>query len=121
MKTFEQFENINELEKSFLELAHLDELEIKFDFMRYESDIFYFHNYKCLFKLVKKNVFIYINSDEIWSVFENKFGLDYIKTTKFMGDMIHKHFKLNSYKISKYENWLLRSIDNHFKLNVKKK
>ena len=51
MKTFEQY-NINdekEMEELFLEIAHLDELEIRFDFIKYNLDLFYFYNDEWLF------------------------------------------------------------------------
>lgn len=43
MKTFESFNNKDkEIEKLFLELSHIDELEIKFDLLIYPSGIYYF-------------------------------------------------------------------------------
>ena len=52
MKTFEEFDNIDEKEKLFLELAHLDELEIKFDFIKYENYLLLIQQNKNLIEAV---------------------------------------------------------------------
>ena len=97
MKTFEAFNNIDEKEELFLQLAHLDELEIKFDFIEYENIIFYFYKDKCLFYQNKKSKAFYIEYVKIWSVFEKKFSLNFKETKDFMVGAIDKHFKLKDY------------------------
>lgn len=91
MKTFEDFNNMEEL---FLGIAHLDDLEIKFDFIDYGADFFYYYNDSWLFKENKKNEFFFINYDKIWSVFEKKYGLNYDEIDNFMTIMLDKYFKL---------------------------
>lgn len=60
MKKYIQFikemYDINEesFEKKFLELSHLDVLEIKIDFIVYPKDLYYFYNDHLLFNIYKK-------------------------------------------------------------------
>lgn len=119
MKTFEQFENIDEKEKLFLQLAHLDNLDIKFDFIEYKYELFYIYKDNCLFYQEKKSKCFYINFDKIWEVFENKFSLNYKKIQKIMNGMVKKHFKLKGYK-SFIESFPTCSmIEKHFRNNIK--
>ena len=97
MKTFEQFQNIDEKEKLFLELSHLDEIEIRFDLFKYKNDLFYFYKENYLFDQDKKYKYFYISYDNIWSVFELKFNLNYQEISDFMKGMVDKHFKLKGY------------------------
>ena len=97
MKTFEQYNNIDEKEKLFLELTYLDDLEIKFDFIEYKEYIFYFYKDDYLFYQDKKNMKFYINYYKIWSVFESKFNINYEEIREFMKGMIDKHFNLKDY------------------------
>jgi len=86
-----------EYEKIFLELAHLDELEIIFDFIKYEKNIYYFYNELSLFNLYKnlyKNSYFYINYSDIWKFFESKFRLNYDDIQLITKNLIERHFKL---------------------------
>ena len=81
-------------EKLFLKLSHLNELEIKFDFIEYKKLIFYFYNETELFDQDKKSGWFYINDDKIWSVFKFKFSLNYDDIQSITKKAIEKHFKL---------------------------
>ena len=106
MKTFEQYfnlliENFNnkekEMEEFFLQLSHINELDIKFNFIEYKDTLFYLYKNKCLFDQDKKTMYFYINYDKIWSVFEKEFSLNYQEIKDFMSGMVEKHFKLKDY------------------------
>lgn len=116
MKTFEQFDNIDEKEKLFLEVAHLDELVIKFDFIEYEYDLYYFYKDNCLFDQNKKTMYFYIRYIKIWSVFEKKFGINFQEIKDFMLGMINKYFKLKNYIPFQRINHSVKDVDEHFKL-----
>ena len=88
-----EIENL-QYEKLFLELAHLDELEIKFDFIEYENDLYYFYNKNVLFDQYKKSGRFYINYDKIWSIFGSKFNLKYNDIQSITKKMVERHFKL---------------------------
>ncbi|MCK9446880.1 hypothetical protein M0Q50_08535 [bacterium] len=116
MKTFEHFEVIDEKEKLFLELAHLDELEIKFDFIEYPKNIYYFYKDTWLFNQDKKFNYFWINYDKIWIVFSSKFDINYKEIGYYMSDILEKHFKLNGYETISSNNPITKRIDTHFKL-----
>lgn len=101
MKTFvdfEQFDNIDEKEKTFLEFTHVDELDIKFDFINYKGMIFYFYREKIIFNIVKKNKFIGIN-DNMWNIYRKKYKMEnIIDVFKFLKTMIDKYLGLYEYK-----------------------
>jgi len=71
MKTFEQFitESLNAdilYEKTFLELSHLDELEIRFNFISFQDfTIRYYYKDMNLFKHDKVDEYFYINYNDI--------------------------------------------------------
>ena len=84
----------DEYEKLFLELAHLDELDIKFDFIEYKNYIFYFYNETELFDQYKKSRDFYINYNEIWSFFKTNYNLNYDDIKSITKDLVERHFKL---------------------------
>lgn len=97
MKTFETFNNTDELEKFFLEVAHLNELEIRFDFINFETYMFYFYNYKCFFHKMKKTKIFYMDDYYIFSKFKSKFNINYRNFRLFTKKMIDKHLNLDDY------------------------
>lgn len=117
MKTFQKFNVDDELEKEkiFLKFAHIDELEIKFDFIDYESDLFYFYKKFTMLCQDKVNETLYM-SIRIWSVFQSKTNLNHNETKKFMTHMLDKYFNLNTYISRKGIPNGITSIDKHFKL-----
>lgn len=97
MKTFESF-NIKDVEDLFLQLIHLDELEIKFDFMHMKTYLFY--NYKENYLLIQdkqKNI-IFID-DRIIEQMQKDLYLRRVDTIYFIGEMIEKYFGLKNYEI----------------------
>lgn len=96
MKMFDAF-NIDDKEKLFLELAHLDELEIRFDFIEYKNSLYYFYKKNCLFDQNKKRKIFWINYSKIWRVIEKKFDINDKETKDIMSSMVEKHFKLKKY------------------------
>lgn len=114
MKTFEDF-NINQIDKLFIELSHIDELEIKFDFTYSLFQLYYFYKDKCFFIYVKKpSNFVYVNLINIWNPiikYKNEVSRNVTdeKMIRFiMGELIEKY--LNIKNIS--TDW----IDSHAKL-----
>ncbi|MCK9445703.1 hypothetical protein M0Q50_02295 [bacterium] len=105
MKTFEEYNWDNfpemkiDMEETFLELSHLDKLEISFDFIDNDEWIFYFYKNREIFDQNKISKIFYINLYEIWSPIQKKFELDYQVTSDFMKDMIEKYFKINGYSV----------------------
>ncbi|MCK9445736.1 hypothetical protein M0Q50_02460 [bacterium] len=100
MKTFEKYKkdiNLDKQEELFLELAQLDELDIRFDFIELPEDLFYFYKEKCFFVQDKNGKCFRINDDDIWSIFRNNIGMSYTATQSFMNIMIKKYFGLYAY------------------------
>lgn len=109
MKTFGKYFNWKiekphytkeEKENLFLELAHLDELEIKFDFIDYKTTLDYVYNDEILFIQSKRIKIFVINYKDIWSVFTKRFNLTRGEIKEFTEDMIEKYFNLKGYRTS---------------------
>jgi hypothetical protein len=98
MKTFDDFDEYDEKEDFFLELAHIDELQIRFDFIKYKIYMFYcYENNRSLFHKIKKRKIFYIDDFYMFSKFEKKFHTNYKNTRIFMKKMIDKYFNLYDY------------------------
>ncbi|MCK9447241.1 hypothetical protein M0Q50_10360 [bacterium] len=101
MRTFENF-TFDEKEKLFLEIAHLDDLVIGFNFidtynrnsLRYS---YYNKWYFCLDKGVKE-FFIDMN---LWNIFRNRYNMPYIDVQVFFENMIEKYFNIHGYEYQK--------------------
>jgi len=106
----------DEYEKLFLELAHLDELDIKFDFIEYKNYIFYFYNETELFDQYKKSRDFYINNNEIWSFFKTKYSLTYNDIQSITKDLVERHFKLKYITTFTSSGMMLNGVERHFKL-----
>lgn len=97
MKTFNKYNN-QQHEELFLKLVHLDELEIKFELIKFENILLYYYKNICLFFVDKINQSVYINLDEIWYKISNTMPYDE-DVYKFMNSMINKYFNFDNYKI----------------------
>ena len=104
-------------DKLFIELSHLDELEIKFDFIEYEDYIHYFYNESMLFVQDKKKGWFYMNYDKIWSIFKTKFKLNYGDIQSITKKIVEKHFKLNDITTVQHTIYELILVEKHFKLS----
>ncbi|MCK9445702.1 hypothetical protein M0Q50_02290 [bacterium] len=93
-------------EKRFLELAHLDELMISFNFLyNYDkNELFYYYDghtsihINCIFSINKKEKNFIIDS-KFASNFNKKFKMSYKEMLLFIGEMVEKHFNLINYDI----------------------
>lgn len=96
MKTFEKYNKIDkkEREKLFLEIAHLDELEIRFELIKHRYSIFYNYKNKYLFEQFKSSFFT-ISIEHIMYFFITKYGHKYDEHLPFMKSMVKKYFKLD--------------------------
>jgi len=103
MKTFEQFDVIDEKEKLFLELVHLDKLYVEILLYKYPYDMFYSYNNIWLFCIDKKNKQIWVNYDLIWKHFEETFHNIEIYISDFFDIMLSKHMGFNNYNYLKME------------------
>lgn len=97
MITFENYNIDNEVENLFLELAHLDELEIGFDFINNKYQLLYKYNNVYLFSHDKPTKYLRIKYGEIWSSIEDIFNLTIEETTYHMNKMTEKYFNLYDY------------------------
>jgi len=108
--------NEQDYDKLFLELAHLDELEIKFDLIKYEDYIFYFYNEKVLFDYNKRNGWFFINFDDVWSIFKNMYLLSYDFIKYIINKPIVKYFKITNIDISSLNNNGCSEVNNLFNI-----
>ncbi|MCK9445888.1 hypothetical protein M0Q50_03250 [bacterium] len=95
------------LEEIFVELSHIDELVIKFNFIFNPKDIYYVYNNDWLFNLQylrnRENRF-WINIDDIWMKIKkltNKSDMDMFIELE---EIVKKYFNLNNITIQKTSN-----------------
>ena len=103
MKTFEQYNNKEkEMEELFIQLSHLDELDIKFDFLRYKYEMFYFYKKNFLFDIEKfgtNSIDKFWIDEKIWNRIVLRFGFSSIDIEDFMVSMSIKYFGINKKNI----------------------
>lgn len=115
MKTFEAFNNIDkEIEELFLELSHIDELDIKFDFREWTDSIFYFYGNIVLFEQELLSHHFWINDKKIYNVIKKEFDLNSGEINMYMDGMIEKHLNIHGYSIKLYGNMMIALAQNHF-------
>ncbi|MCK9445721.1 hypothetical protein M0Q50_02385 [bacterium] len=100
MKTFGNLQNHmeKEMEELFIKLSHLDELEIKFNFISTENYLFYNYNDEWQFIQEKNQMYFWTDEDIIVGI-ENDFDLGRVETRIFLQTMIEKYFGFKNYNI----------------------
>jgi hypothetical protein len=92
LKTFEIFghgvyvDKCEQIEKEFLELSHIDDLEIKFNLIEYPNDMFYFYYNDIFFHIDKKNSILGI-INIIWNRFYD-FDITFNEITDYLHNII---------------------------------
>jgi restriction endonuclease S subunit len=87
-----------EMEQWFKSL--LNGLEIEIDDNEPDS-VFYKKNGKVIFELYQgSEIFFYCDYNLVWSIFHNKYNLNYDETQAFIERMVEKHLKLS--KVTSY-------------------
>jgi len=126
MKTYHQYiselhseftineSNEDDIEKQFIELSHINELEIKFDFDDWSDYLFYFYNKSEIFDNDKRLKYFYINN-KIWKHLENEFNLEYVELSYIMDKIIEKHFNLKDVSASENVLTIIDKVEKHFK------
>jgi len=121
MKTFEQFDDdsyFEEEEKIILELYHLDNIEVIFDFTKYKQHIFYLNpqNKDILFFYNKKDNVFRINVN-MCKILQNKLVLNYDELSIILKILIEKYIKI--YKQTVLEQStdnIITRLKNHFNI-----
>lgn len=131
MKTYKQYKKdkksilINQLgddefteqEEYFLELIHLDDLEIKFNFAisGYKNIIYYFYDNKCLIEN-DKNIKIGVNKELIFDKIANNIHYNvynaYTLTYNTIEILIEKYFDLDNINLSNLFDYHIYEIEN---------
>lgn len=105
MKTYEDFNNIDEkkMEELFLQLSHLDELEIRFSFLDNNNNLssskyylYYYYKSVCFFEINTNRKYFWINEVSIFNIIREEI-IDYNSTMKFIKKMIDKYFVHKNY------------------------
>ena len=65
-----------------------------FETEKYSNYIFYMKNGQVIFEYNKKNGYVYVNYDEIWSFFEKFFGMEYQQIQDITKEWVEEHYKL---------------------------
>lgn len=100
MKTFENYYNESfEIEKSFLKFSNFYELEIKFNLIEYEEDMFYMYDNKCIFDQDKVGRNFWINKNILKKI-STDMSLSYNDTIEMLYHTIEKYFNIEKYLIT---------------------
>ena len=59
----------------------------------YKNSVFYKFENKIIFEYNEKNGDFWIDYDEIWEIFESKYGLNYQQIRTLIKGMLEKHYK----------------------------
>ena len=110
---FEKFNIEHEMEDFFL--SFIDGCEIRLS-KKYPNFIFYVKNDLILFEQETKIKYFYMRFDLIWSVFENKYKLNYSDIQSFIKDRLETHVKLEGYTPVGRINILQKKLETHVKL-----
>lgn len=86
-----------ENEKTFIDATHLDELEIKFNFIKNQIYIYYFYNKIELFDYNKKHGKFRLNYVEIWEFLEHYMNYEDVQITT--NNILKKIFKIKDIKL----------------------
>lgn len=108
MRTFEQYftnmttpnirEIYDDMEKLFLELTYFNELEIRFDFIEYDDELYYYYKETKMFMVYEYFEQFYIN-ERTFRQFVDEYVLNIMSPKDFISDMIEKHLNLINYSI----------------------
>ena len=92
----EQQKKVKTKEERFLELiSGIDINQPKVDFEKYPNILFWFDKdgkYICEYDW--KNDWFWFSHNQVWSVFESEFFLNYMEIRTFLNGMVEEHFKL---------------------------
>lgn len=96
MKNYLQYnkEKAEGVEELFLKLSHIDELDIKFDFIECSHDLYYFYKGGWIFIHHKENNHFIMNRDKINDIIKDRFSLSVAEMNLYMESMVEKHLKI---------------------------
>ena len=91
--------------------------------VRYETDklpnnIFFMKDGELIFEYNKKNEYIYISYNKIWSFLKSFFGLEYEEIQDLTKEWVEEHYKLEVTATSRNENLWISRVEEHYKLEV---
>jgi hypothetical protein len=123
MKTeqkIQELEKEEEMEQWFKSLLNGLEIEIRDD--RPDS-VFYKKNNKVFFRLSqdlinKERTYFFCDFYLVWSVFHNKYNLNYYETQSFIKRMVEQHLKLGVVTPRSVTKIKVMRVEQHLKLKV---
>jgi len=89
-----KYSRLSEKDRLFLEM--IDGIE-PFKSDKYPDSIFWKKNDRILLEQDFKNGWLHVNYNIIWSVFEKKYGYNYIDTQSFIKDVVGKYTNLGQF------------------------
>ena len=85
---------------------------------KYPDYIFFMKDGKLIFGYNKKNGYVGVSYDKIWSFLENFFGLEYEEIQGLTKEWVEEHYKLGvTTTLSRWRNRKLE-VEEHYKLGV---
>lgn len=116
MKTFEQYIEYygEQEEKKFIELFHVNELDIRFNFIDYDVHLYYFYKDIYIFEYDKTFDRMCVNNN-ITNVID-RWKIKYIPTYTFIEEMMKKYLDLSYRGLFNDPKHICDSIQNDFKI-----
>ena len=93
------------------------ELE-QFEPEEYPNHIFFMEDGQVVFDYNKKNGYVYISYDKIWSFMESFFGLNYKEIQTLTKEWVEEHYKLRVTTTRFLNSIVWSKVEEHYKLRV---
>lgn len=113
MRTFEQYNSdeqnlMNLLQKQLIDILHIHDLDIKFDFINYTGHLLYFYKDEIVISHYKKNDFLFINKllyDKMSSIDKNQ-----------LKDVLKKYLNINYIVLTINPEYSCSNVNNNFNI-----
>ena len=91
---------------------------IPFETEKYPDYIFFMKDGKIIFDYNKKNGYVYISYDKIWSFMGSFFGLEYEEIQDLTKEWVEEHYKLRVTTTNIVSSNVFSPVEEHYKLRV---
>ena len=108
-------DNVKTKEEVFLEMINGCSIDTETFKKERPNSKFFIKDKKCFLELKKSDLLC--DYDNIWSVFESQFDMNYNQIQGFIKDMVEEHLNMKGVTAVKITNWTPAKVEEH--LNMK--
>ena len=89
-----------------------------FESEKYLNHIFFMKDGEVVFDYNKKNGYVGVSYDKIWSFLESFFGLEYDEIQDLTKEWVEEHYKLRVTTTRSMTDWIPYQVEEHYKLET---